>query len=136
MNITLKKIAIYHRLSEETTAYNADVYIDGVKSYAASNDGHGGCDFFHPYPGGIRLADPDGLEEKVGRLLAEYGETKRLRGMMRTKMLIIEGGKLMSINRKPTPENLALFKRARPGVVVVNDNEAAFTKAVQLLMAA
>ena len=38
MKLELKKIAHYERLSEETNAYNADVYLDGVRCMAASND--------------------------------------------------------------------------------------------------
>jgi hypothetical protein len=43
MKIELKKIAIYPRLSDETTAFNADVWIDGQKVGSAENDGHGGA---------------------------------------------------------------------------------------------
>lgn len=45
MKIELKKLAIYPRLSEETTAFNADVWIDGKKVAVAKNDGHGGMTF-------------------------------------------------------------------------------------------
>ena len=31
MKVELKKLAIYPRLSEETTAFNADLWVDGVK---------------------------------------------------------------------------------------------------------
>lgn len=42
MKITLKRLKVYPRLSEETTAFNADVYADGVLIAYAQNDGHGG----------------------------------------------------------------------------------------------
>ena len=45
MKVELKKLAIYPRLSEETTAFNADLWIDGVKVGSAKNDGHGGMTF-------------------------------------------------------------------------------------------
>jgi len=42
MVIELKKVQEYPRLSEETTAFSADLYIDGVKRGTAENDGKGG----------------------------------------------------------------------------------------------
>lgn len=50
MLIEIRNLKIARSLSEETTAYTADIFVDGVKSFAASNHGHGGCDFFQPYP--------------------------------------------------------------------------------------
>lgn len=42
MKIELKKIEYSARLSEETNAFSADLYIDGKKAGVASNRGHGG----------------------------------------------------------------------------------------------
>lgn len=42
MKIELKKIAYNERLSQETNAFAADLYIDGRKAGIASNEGHGG----------------------------------------------------------------------------------------------
>ncbi len=42
MEITLKNVKFYERMSEETNAFNADVYINGKKVFYAKNDGHGG----------------------------------------------------------------------------------------------
>lgn len=42
MNIELKRISIYERMSEETTAFNADLWVNGKKIGEASNEGHGG----------------------------------------------------------------------------------------------
>lgn len=53
MEITLKNISTNERLSEETLAFAADVYVDGVKTLAASNNGHGGCNRYHRYPGAV-----------------------------------------------------------------------------------
>ena len=41
MKIELKRIQYYARQSEETLAFNADLYIDGKKVGEASNRGHG-----------------------------------------------------------------------------------------------
>lgn len=50
MKIEIRNLKIARSLSEETTAYTADVYVDGTKTFAASNHGHGGCDTYHRYP--------------------------------------------------------------------------------------
>lgn len=44
----LRRITHNARLSEETSAYAADLYVDGKLFAHVSNDGHGGCD--HQYP--------------------------------------------------------------------------------------
>lgn len=46
--ITLKKIEWSSRQSEETNCFAAELYVDGVHLGTVSNDGHGGCDNFHP----------------------------------------------------------------------------------------
>lgn len=42
MKIELRKVQVYPRLSQETIAFNADLYLDGKKVGRAENDGHGG----------------------------------------------------------------------------------------------
>lgn len=49
MNITLKKLRIVERLSQETTCFTADVYVDGVKAGTAENHGQGGPTNIHPF---------------------------------------------------------------------------------------
>lgn len=51
MKIELKNIKINLAFSEETTMFKADVYVDGVKTAYAHNDGHGGCTDYFPYEG-------------------------------------------------------------------------------------
>lgn len=43
MKIELKRFSYSERLSEETSAFAADVWIDGKNVGYAKNDGHGGC---------------------------------------------------------------------------------------------
>lgn len=45
--ITLKNVKIYLGMSEETIAFNADVYFKGTKFASAKNDGQGGCTSVH-----------------------------------------------------------------------------------------
>lgn len=50
MNIELRKLSISVRLSEETTAFAADVYVNGTKAGYAKNDGQGGSTHVHIQP--------------------------------------------------------------------------------------
>jgi len=47
MQVELKRIQVSTRLSEETIAFAADVWIDGKKAGTAKNDGHGGATSVH-----------------------------------------------------------------------------------------
>ena len=42
MKVELKKCKVYPRLSKETIAFNAEVWIDGKKAGDVENDGNGG----------------------------------------------------------------------------------------------
>jgi hypothetical protein len=68
MNVELKRFTTNARLSQETTAFAADVWVDGKKAGHAENDGHGGCTIVHLDPS-IR-----GAVEAHGKTLvpAEY----------------------------------------------------------------
>ena len=45
--ITLKRFQHYPRMSQETEAFNADLYHEGVFIGPAENDGHGGCTYVY-----------------------------------------------------------------------------------------
>ena len=51
MKIEVRNININQSLSEETYAYTATVYVDGVKAFAARNSGTGGADRYDKLPG-------------------------------------------------------------------------------------
>lgn len=51
MKIELKGVKFYEKMSEETNAFFADVYVDGKKCGFAKNDGRGGNTFVSPYGG-------------------------------------------------------------------------------------
>ena len=55
MKVELKKIKIHEDMSEETTCFNAEIYIDGINVGTTSNDGRGGCTDYHSYPGFYEL---------------------------------------------------------------------------------
>jgi len=47
MKIELKSIKVVASMSEETTCFSADVFINGKKTLYASNRGQGGCTDYH-----------------------------------------------------------------------------------------
>jgi len=49
MKIELRRISYNARLSQETSAYTADVWINGVKRGSVQNSGTGGPDIIHPF---------------------------------------------------------------------------------------
>lgn len=62
--ITLKRLEVSKSLSQETTAYTADVYVDGVKYAEASNHGHGAEDHIRPV-GQFTYAHLEALEARI-----------------------------------------------------------------------
>jgi hypothetical protein len=51
MRIELKNISVNLRMSEETTAFIADIYLDNQKIGHCRNDGRGGCTMYNAYEG-------------------------------------------------------------------------------------
>lgn len=51
MKIELKNVKLNLTFSEETYMFNADVYVDGVKTAYANNDGRGGSIGYNSYDG-------------------------------------------------------------------------------------
>ena len=49
MKIELKNVKINLAFSEETTMFNADIYVNGKKTAYARNDGRGGCTDYNSY---------------------------------------------------------------------------------------
>lgn len=60
----LRRITYNSRLSEETSAYAADLYVDGKLFAHVSNSGHGGCDMQHPAKGKT-YADVQALDKLI-----------------------------------------------------------------------
>lgn len=54
MKIELKKLKVFEEMSEETTAFVADLWINGKKVAYCKNDGHGGCTYYSPYTSELR----------------------------------------------------------------------------------
>ncbi len=51
MNITIKHVKHSVFASQETNCFEATVYVNGIKSFIASNDGQGGCSRYTPVKG-------------------------------------------------------------------------------------
>ena len=50
MKIEIKNLVYSERLSEETLNFKADIYVNGVKTAYANNEGHGGPTNYRAYP--------------------------------------------------------------------------------------
>jgi hypothetical protein len=72
MEFTLKKIEYSERMSEETSCYYAELYIDGVKVAYVKNEGTGGETCIRPYNVGYR-----DIIEKAEAYLREQPEKEQ-----------------------------------------------------------
>lgn len=131
MKIELRNVKHSPSLSQETNAYTADVWVDGVKRGTVRNAGHGGPDEIQPHALWRELADyaktlppvkvpwgkgemENSIDIVLGDLLTRHLEGKRLQRMMKTKVVLVKGGKCFTVK---TAE--AAFK-AGPGEEVLN----------------
>lgn len=72
--LELKHLRTYPRMSEETTAFDSEVWLTGVRVGHAKNDGRGGMTFFDMVRGDARakiLADAYETKQQA-RVTAEY----------------------------------------------------------------
>lgn len=147
MEIEIKGLRTNKAFSEETTCYQATIYVDGKAAFAASNDGHGGCDFYRPLPGYDGPSEKEisdwlkankepmvshgmtleyDLELFVGELIEAIDRQKTLARMLKSKIVVMiehEGAPALAsypARFGPTPENIA--KIAAKGEKVVNGN--------------
>lgn len=156
MKIALRNITYSAALSQETSAFTADVWINDELAFHARNQGHGGCDFYHQVgrwteaqvnawlkanrPArvvhGLTL-EPD-LEAEVGDLLAHELEYRRLKRLLRTNLVTIERGQVFQYPLRKRP--LAIVARAviatNPDAVIINGaDDAVLRQAVDILIA-
>jgi hypothetical protein len=117
MKIELKKISYNAKLSQETSAYFAEVWIDGVKRGTTQNDGHGGGDHIQPRSleleineyaktlpplAGVEMELTQDAELIFGRLLEEHLSAKQLKRLMSKKTVSIADGKTWTGEPKPS----------------------------------
>lgn len=120
MKIELRRFVHYPRMSEETVAFNADVWVDGKKRGTVQNEGCGGPNNIHPielhleidayaktlppapraYGGGPLSYDADFLMSTiVSNLLIEKDLTKALK----KKTVFLIGGKMYEMRLPHRP---------------------------------
>ncbi|MBY3151148.1 hypothetical protein HFO56_01840 [Rhizobium laguerreae] len=137
----IKKVAVNDRMSEETVNFSLDLYVDGKKFAAVSNDGRGGCHRTHAYPPFTRR-DVDRVEEEMAQdeflvdsdferfdnaintLLLLDDAARNIKRMIKTKAVWVDGNELYSsgYTNSRVPDE-ALFDRIRvqyPGVTILN----------------
>lgn len=159
MKITLKNIKHSPFASEETHCFEATVYIDGKRSFIASNNGHGGCDDYHPLNGQNNYKEVNDLVNKINAELSKntyefHGMTlsENLEGIVCNlvndwllekevkknlkKIVLFNGDKISTVNLKPTNENIERVKAQKwyDGEIIVNS--LAFNEAVEIFKAA
>lgn len=130
MRIELRKVHYSSRLSHETAAYAAEVWIDGKKRGTVENDGHGGSDMIHPYELGKEIdayartlprwemsgeSYETTAEVLLGDLLEAYLSRKDMKRALRTKVLFTLP------DRKGLFEARLPYRPTEPGALVLND---------------
>jgi hypothetical protein len=107
MKIELKNIKYAAFASQETSCYEATIYIDGQKVGTVENNGHGGCDHIHPYAVEQRInawAAPDDAEIIFGKLLNAWLQDRDLKRAMSRRILFRREGKLLETNAHSAAE--------------------------------
>jgi hypothetical protein len=156
MKIELRRVTYNAALSEETSAYTADIYIDGELAFHARNQGTGGADHYRqvgrwteaevndwlkanrpPVDLGRISVDHD-LEIEVGDLLFRTLEGRRLKRLMRTHLLILERGQLFQypLRKRPIETIIRAVRATNPDAIVINDaGDDVFAQALDILRA-
>jgi hypothetical protein len=121
MKIEVRNVKHAAFASEETICFEATVYIDGVKAGTASNEGHGGCNRYHPHSLGERLeayaktlpeTDSNLVEDDgkpimiqpdadcvIGDILSDALLRRDLQRLLKTKVVCQRGGKIYTTKR-------------------------------------
>jgi hypothetical protein len=158
MKLELKNIKYAAFNSEETSCYQAKVYVDGKPMIEVSNDGHGGSDNQWPikpftdkdiekvnswcinnlpkwiseYSPGKKF-DTD-LEIWCGEALGNYLTSRDLKNLMRRKILYLEGNAIYESSFKKfktvTQDLLVKYINTYPDREILNT--MAFSKALKL----
>ena len=96
MKVELKSVKTCKWASDETTCFNAVIFIDGIRAGTVENDGHGGCNFyfftdrkveeaFKAFAKAETGADFEPEDVYIGKLLDQYETEKQFRRWCKTK---------------------------------------------------
>lgn len=134
MKIELKNISIYPRMSHETTAFNASVYVNGKRLGEASNDGQGGentystrelflvlAKYAKTLPAITFTMDIDHNKKEdmtidqtpdtvISDLLEAYQLNKRLKSCLKRSVLFVKDNKLFKLKATSLPEQVNAVK--------------------------
>ena len=111
MKIELKNVKYAAFASQETSCFEATVYIDGQRTGTVANDGHGGSNHYHPYalqekldghgatlPPYISKWDGSGIKISadilIDELMAHAVAKKALTRLMSKRVLFMRDGDL------------------------------------------
>lgn len=129
MKIELKKVHYSKALSQETSAFTAEIWVDGKKRGDARNDGHGGMTLVNPPTlareidayartlpplppsDGIPMELPMDSDILLGDLLNEHLLAKDLKSALKRKVLFtMDDGKLYQVKAGTRPSNPRVVK--------------------------
>lgn len=155
MKIELRRITYSAALSRETSAYTADIHIDGELAFRARNDGGGGADFYDqlgrwsevevntwlketrlPRTFGDFSCNHD-LEVEVADLLARELERRRLTRLLRTNLITIERGQIFQypLRGRPVETIAGAVHATNADAIVVNGAaDDVFARALDILL--
>jgi hypothetical protein len=137
----IKKVSVNNQMSEETTCFSLDLYVDGKKFAAVSNDGRGGCHRTHAYPP-FTQRDIDRVEQEmaldeflvdfdmerfdvaINTLLSLDEAAKTIKRTIKKRAMWVDGNEVYTSGYQNgrLPDE-ALFERVRsqyPGVEILN----------------
>ena len=156
MKIELRRITYSAALSQETSAYTADIYIDGELAFHARNQGTGGADFYHQVGRWTEAEvnawlkanrarrssdafsyDHD-LETEVSDLLSRELEARRVKRLLRTNLVTIERGQVFQypLRKRPLEIVTRAVRATNPAAIIVNGaTDDVFRQELDILLA-
>ena|SRR5690242_14376724 len=114
MKIEIRNVKHAKFASQETDCFEATVLIDGKVEGRVSNEGHGGCNFYHPHDLGFKLDEyaktlppcqtqygPLEMSSDllIGELFNKWLLEKDLKKTLKSKILFLRDGKLLQVKK-------------------------------------
>ena len=124
MKIELKKIKVSASLSQETNAYTAEIWINGVKRGTVENHGQGGPDEVYPreleqeineYAKTLPKIQAYGVELVpnvdliFGDIVEEHLLSKKLQRMLKSKTVLVKDDKVYTCKGTPSSKQTEGF---------------------------
>lgn len=156
MKFELRNLAVNEALSEDSVCYSAEVWIDGVQAFLASNHGQGAGDDFRQV-GPYSIAEVDAwldanrppvraygvtlqpnLELEIGDLMQLAEQAELLKRSLQTNIVTIEHEAVYTypLHGRDPRHIAAAIKRRKPDATIIDPaDKAVFDHAVRLLVA-